>query len=472
MRNAKSRILAAVVGTLSMGAAAAWAAEPTPQDLQNQVQELQAKVSAMEAKQAATSKDLATAIDQMIRDAEKRSQLLATSGEASAGYDEGFFIKAGDAWVLRPGALFQFRNVTSYRDAVGPRNDDSWENGFEVARMKLILTGNAFSKDLEYAFIWESVADSGSLNLTDAWAKYMFADQWGFRAGQFRDPVGHEWLVNDGRLLAVDRSLVDGLMGGGMVGYTQGVTLIYNGERDNNNPISAELGYTDGANQLNTSYVGRGAPFLSSPADPTVPVVGSPGAHVFDWGIAGRVEWKVWGNWTDYADFTAKGNTQDLLVFGAGADWSQGGDGNLIIATVDGQYENTAGLGIYAAGFYRKLTDEMIGSGSSGNDWGGLIQAGYLFHPQWEVFGRYDITFIDHQDLFGPESDEHTFQEITLGVNYYMGKDGSARHRAKVTVDVSYLPNGSPAIAPQLDILDENSAQSEWLLRAQFQLWI
>ena len=57
-------------------------------------------------------------------------------------------------------------------------------------------------------------------------------------------------------------------------------------------------------------------------------------------------------------------------------------------------------------------------------------------------------------------------------MNYYLGRDGSARHRAKVTVDLSYLPNGSPAIAPGLDILDDNAAEAEWMLRGQFQLWI
>jgi hypothetical protein len=469
MRNAKSRIFAAVVGTLSMGAAA-WAADPSPKDLQNQVQDLTAKVAALEAKQASSSKDMAAAIDGMLRDSEKRSQLLATAGDMSAGYDNGFFIKAGDAWVLRPFAIFQFRNVTNFRSSATAKSSDTWDNGFEVARMKVGLEGTAFSKDLTYAFVWDSTPDSGGMILTDAWAKYMFADQWGMRAGQFRDPVGHEWLTSDGRLLAVDRSLMDALLGGGVVGYTQGVTVVYNGERDNNNPLSAELGYTDGANQLNTSFVGRGQP-LTNP-DPTVPIVGSPGAHTLDWGVAGRVEYKVMGDWTDYADFTAKGNKQDLFVLGAGGDWSQGGDGDLFVATVDGQYENAAGLGIYAAGFYRKLTDELTGGGSSGEDLGGLLQAGYMIAPQWEAFGRYDISYIDHMGVFGPGTNDHTFQELTVGLNYYMGVNGDARHRAKISVDLSYLINGSPAIVPAEDILDDNSGNAEWMLRAQFQLWI
>lgn len=465
MRNTKSRLFAAVVGTLSMGAAAAFA-EPTSQDLQNQVRDLQGKVAAMEAKQASSSKDLAAAIDSMIRDSEKRSQLLATSGEASAGYDNGFFIKAGDAWVLKPGALFQFRNVTSYRtDVTG--SGDAWENGFEVARMKLTLEGNAFSKDLEYAFIWDNTAEDGTLTLTDAWAKYMFADAWGFRAGQFRDPVAHEWLVNDGRQLAVDRSLVDGLLGGGYVGYTQGVTLIYGGY-EKNNPLMVEAGYTDGAAQINTDFTGRGNP-LPSP-EPTVPVVGTPGGHSFDWGIAGRLEYKVMGNWADYADFTAKDTAADLLVFGIGGDWSQGGDGDSFVATIDGQYENAMGLGVYAAGFYRRLEGELVGGGESDDDLGLLLQAGYMLGKSWEIFGRYDIVTLGRDAAVG--SDEDTFQEFTLGVNYYLGKDGSAKHRAKVTVDLTYLPNGSPAVAPGLDVLDANDAQEEWMLRGQFQLWI
>ena len=58
------------------------------------------------------------------------------------------------------------------------------------------------------------------------------------------------------------------------------------------------------------------------------------------------------------------------------------------------------------------------------------------------------------------------------GVNYFLGKNGEAMHRAKITVDLNFLPNGSPAMAPGLDILDNNTAQSEWMLRAQFQLWL
>ena len=124
MTNTKSRLFMAVAGVLSLGAVAAWAAEPA-QDIR--IQQLEAKVAALETQQAQNSKDLAATVDSVLRDAEKRSQLLANGGDMGAGYDaDGFYIKAGDAWVLRPSILFQFWNVTDYRQnvpQVGYKND-------------------------------------------------------------------------------------------------------------------------------------------------------------------------------------------------------------------------------------------------------------------------------------------------------------------------------------------------------------
>jgi hypothetical protein len=436
-------MFAAVAGTLALGAAAAWAAEPTQTDAK--IQELEAKVAALESKQAADSKDLATTVDSVLRDAERRSQLLANGGDMGAGYDNGFYIRAGDAWVLRPGALFQFRYVADFRDDAtqndGNQKDDT-EDGFEVARMRLILEGTAFSPDLTYKFQWETQTEGGSVDLLDAWARYMFADDWGFRLGQFKDPVHHEFLTGEQYQLAVDRSLVDSLLGGGLTGYTQGATLIYGGY-NKNNPLNVEVGLTDGLNQANTGFVDQD----------------------FNFGIAGRAEYKVMGDWKSYRDFSAKGNKEDLLVLGGGGDWSQSGSGNVYLGTVDAQYESTSGLGIYGAGLVDHFDAEFTGDNSA-TDWGALVQVGYLLTPNWEIFGRYDFTKFEQNQI----TDHDYFNEITVGVNYFLGQDGSAFHRAKFTVDLSYLPQGSPAPLGQIDVLDDNSGSNEWLLRAQFQL--
>jgi hypothetical protein len=446
MYSATRRLLCAVVATVSLGSAVSWAADTDQQ--QARLRELENKVATLEAQEATNSKDLANTVDAVLRDAERRSQLLANGGDMGAGYDNGFYIRAGDAWVLRPGAQFQFRYIADFRDDANEDdgdNSDDIENGFETRRMKLSLEGTAFSPDLTYKFQWRAATDGGDVALEEAWTRYMFSDDWGFRLGQFKDPVFHEELTSSKYQLAADRSMVNSILGIGEAAYTEGATLIYGGY-NKNNPLNVEVGLTNGVGQDNTSFANKD----------------------FNFGVAGRAEWKVMGDWKSYRDFSAKGNKEDLLVIGAGGDWSQSGDGDILLGTVDAQYENASGLGVYGAFLVDNLDEEFTGSGDSETDYGGLIQVGYLLNPSWELFGRYDITFFDQDQING----EDTFDEITVGVNYFLGQDGSAFHRAKFTVDLTYLPNGSPRPVSGLGILDDNGSSNEWILRAQFQLLI
>jgi hypothetical protein len=280
--------------------------------------------------------------------------------------------------------------------------------------------------------------------LEDAWARWMFSDQWGVRMGQFKDPVHHEELTRSGRQLAVDRSLVNELLGGGVTGWTQGASLIYGGYAKDN-PVNVEVALTDGLGEQNTNFTD----------------------HRFDFGVAGRFEYKAMGDWRSYRDFTAAGNKEDLLVIGVGGDWSQSGDGDVFLGTVDVQYENSGGLGVYGAVLVDNV-DEQFTGGDSTTDWGALVQAGYLLNPSVELFGRYDIASFDQNQT----TDEDTFHEITVGMNYFLGTDGSALHRAKFTVDVSWLPNGSPRAISGIGVLDNNDAGNEIVIRGQFQLLI
>lgn len=466
MTNPKSRMFAAVVGALSLGAAAAWAVEPTQTDAK--IQELQAKVAALEAKQAANTKDLAATVDAVLRDAERRSQLLANGGEMGAGYENGFYIRKGNDWVLRPSVLFQFWNVTDFRQEVvgsGGEEDDRLDNGFEVHRLKFALEGTAM-KDITYCFIWQTSSSDSTLSLLDAWAKYMFADDWGLQIGQFKDPVNKEFLTGDQYLMAAERSLMNQLLGGGFVGYTQGVGLVYGGQNPKN-PWNAIVAFTDGIGQGNTSFTEKTGLF-NTPMDGNYPLPGE-----FDFGVAGRVEYLAFGDWKDYRDFSAQGNKQDLLVLGMGGDWSQSGDGDSFVGALDAQWENASGLGIYGAGLVRYLNTDMSSAADDSTDWGLLAQVSYTLDPQWEVFGRYDITFMDDEAaLIGGTEDN--YQEITVGLNYYL--KAAADHRAKFTVDLTWLPTGAPNSnyfdATAIGAQDENDGSNEFMLRAQFQLLI
>jgi hypothetical protein len=118
---------------------------------------------------------------------------------------------------------------------------------------------------------------------------------------------------------------------------------------------------------------------------------------------------------------------------------------------------------------HANFTDPHDSTGNiSRSDYGALVQAGYLVNKKVELFGRYDLVKIDEDAVAAGAED--TFHEVTAGVNYYLGRDGSYLHRAKLTFDVGYLPNGSPSDQTQSAVLKADD--DEFVFRAQFQLLI
>ncbi len=250
--------------------------------------------------------------------------------------------------------------------------------------------------------------------------------------------------MSDVRQLAVERSLVNATLGGGVEDRVQGVALIID-DGPEGYPWRAEVGYTDGPNSKNTNFVdGGGNAFLS---------VSSP-----DFGVYGRFDYLFFGDWKSYEDFTALGNTEPLLVAGGGVSYSQAGDNQLLLHTVDVQYEHGL-LGAYAA--YLGAYEDNATAGSL-YDYGFLAQAGYLINNKWEPFVRYEFIKIDSK-----QGDFDDYHVIAAGVNYYVMK-----HAAKFTVDLSYLPNGSPINADGLGILNPDADTDQLVLRGQFQLML
>src|SRR5215212_8452345 len=88
---------------------AAYAADPTTQELMDQIKQLQTKVEQLEAKQtqtqSASSAEVAAVVDKIVQDAEKRSKLLQTEGmNILAGHEnDRFFIRSSDgSFLLAP----------------------------------------------------------------------------------------------------------------------------------------------------------------------------------------------------------------------------------------------------------------------------------------------------------------------------------------------------------------------------------
>lgn len=168
------------------------------------------------------------------------------------------------------------------------------------------------------------------MTLLDAWAAYKITPEISVKVGQFKESWSHEKDISFTNQLAVDRTLVDTVIGGNLTDRVQGVSVTYGGTK--NNPIRAEVALHDGANSKNTDF----RDFVGTTANPA------------NFGAGGRFEYKLFGDWANYRDFTAKGNKEDLLVVGGGLDWTQRGDLDTTIAGIDAQYETAWGLNAFA----------------------------------------------------------------------------------------------------------------------------
>ena len=468
MYESKAKIMAPVLGAMVLGAATARAADapdaPRVDDLKQQIQVLQERVRNLESGGTSTrpsvaADDPATISSVLADDAERRSRVLnlAAGGGLTAGYDKGFFLKSEDGnFLLKPSVNFQFRYVANERNDVGGAStEDQFSDGFEVRRARFRFDGNVISPKLTYSFVWDTNRAGGNVTLLDAWAQYQLTPDLAVKGGQFKESWDHERDVSGFQQLAVDRSLIDAFLGGNLTDRVQGVSLILGGTKDR--PYRAELAYHDGANSKNTN-------FQDYPTGASASVVNA-ATH---WGTGLRGEYKLSGDWANYKDFTAKGTKNNLLVVGGGAEYSDHIGYNVLLATADVQWELADRLGIFGA-VNASYNDPHSGSSnSSRTDYGALVQAGYLLNKKWEVFGRYDFVKLDEDAV--PAGAEDLIQEITAGFNYYLGPDGNALHRAKFTVDFTYLPDGSPSDQTQAGVLASDG--DEFLLRAQFQLML
>jgi hypothetical protein len=154
------------------------------------------------------------------------------------------------------------------------------------------------------------------------------------------------------------------------------------------------------------------------------------------------------------------GNSSDLLVLGAGVDYTEDGGNNAWFHTIDAQWENAAGLGVYVA--YYGICSDFEGVLGSSYDCGAIAQIGYMVAPEWEAFGRYGYMDLDETGpLASPDSSYH---ELTLGANWYVG----GGHDCKVTIDATWLCKGAPFDIEGIGVLA--SDKQEFIIRGQFQL--
>jgi phosphate-selective porin OprO/OprP len=146
----------------------------------------------------------------LFRDPQFRDQL-----PLNAGYDNGFFIRSGQDFLLKINGLLQARyvgycasndvnydhNSTLYGTDVG--NDRS---GMEFNRIRLDFSGYAWDPNFTYRIELQA-DDTDSVSIYYAWMNYKFADPAQLRIGLFKPPFGRQELTSNQKLLLVDRSM-------------------------------------------------------------------------------------------------------------------------------------------------------------------------------------------------------------------------------------------------------------------------
>src|SRR5688500_6073114 len=108
--------LAIAASVMAAAPAVTFAQQPSYEELQKRIEQLESRLGQIDQKD--NTKQVDATVNAVLKDAEKRSHLLADGAGLSAGYDKGFFIRSDDGnFLLKPAAIFQFRGVANSNDA-------------------------------------------------------------------------------------------------------------------------------------------------------------------------------------------------------------------------------------------------------------------------------------------------------------------------------------------------------------------
>lgn len=493
MINRSKPLCAAVVSAALAGlGATAWGDDSAQQDVSSEIQALKARIEQLESRQKQQQeqadkkdqeqkrRDEQASFGQVLNDADRHSRLFDETG-ITAGYkDNRFFIGSDDGnFVLRPWFHLQFREITNYRQDLKAGGRDDLENGFEMRRMRFGFDGNVFSPDITYFINWATVRASSTSRVTatsgtgvastasisnnlggvplleEAWLKYNFHDTpFYLKAGQLKDPLLHDQVVSSRYQHSAERSLTADIFANGDA-FTEAATFIY----DPKTWVRTEAGVNHGLRSANTNY-------LDFPT------------NAFDYGVAGRAEFKLFGRWQDYAQVSSVDVKEPLLVIGVGADYSERGHAGQTVGVVDGQYSDQSGLLLYGAavdrytnhnfGIYtQSATGASIAAPSAAvlnratNEYSLLGEVGYTFNHFIEPFGRYEYMRLQGTAA-GSENYVHI---ITAGANFYF-----YGHRLKLTPEIIYLPKGIPIDDTPSDVFASPGGKAELVGEVQLQL--
>lgn len=421
------RVLA-LGGCMLLGAASVAQADATQgNNVQAELAAMRARIAQLEGQQSQgwlnerRAEEVKSLVREVLSDADTRASMQ--EGGINAGYNNGFFIASEDGrFLLNVGGQVQFRYTYNVREGdQGGVGQDKNDGSFSTPRTKIFLDGHVGDPRIQYHIVAESI-NTGGFGLEEYKLSYELADGLTIWGGLVKTPIIREDLIDSRYMLMADRGAFSNFFS---YGRWEGLGVTW----DATDAIRVQGQLVD---NVNTEF-----------------------------GVFGRADFKLAGDWDQAKDFTAWHGEGQSMILGVAAAYLEGahGVGNgfnySTTASVDFTYENE-GWSFYAAA----VADNNKGPAGSNQTYGIVGQASYNFDDKYEPFVRYE--YINYHDKAAGSTD---LSLATAGVNYYVNK-----HAAKFTLDVQYgLRSMNPALtAGMLGDIPDN--RNQVAVRAQFQL--
>ena len=477
----KVGFLAGATATTIAGAAfAGTSANVSYEDLQQRLDAAEAKIAELSTTQNADwlteqrADDIRGLVQDVLADADTRASLQGSGMQA--GYNNGFVISSNDGqWMLRINGLMQNRWVMTHTpERVNPvppgtAQGQTSHHGFETTRAALNFSGTVakdyhFNMRLNYS-PYAQGNTPGPSELEWAYATVDLSDEFSLSLGKQKFGVMREYMVDAGHQQAIERSLSS---------YYWATSSITNGLKLNyaNDSIRANVMYSNGTavTQWNGGNNINGT-FLDDTAD---------------WMLSGRIGYKASGTWEQFDDMTSAQGSEAGMLFGFGwAVWEYNDKiGPALPAgtdvptqwllTLDASMDfggwNLFGSFTYGDDEANALGNTQAANTMDGHQWGWLVQGGYYFTENFEMYGRFE--WLDPKTTNGNDN----IEILTIGANWYL-----AGQNAKLSIDWGYSFDGIATAnvggggytgyvntLPAANAGDDT--EHEWVLRTQLQL--
>ncbi|MEX0887019.1 MAG: porin [Phycisphaeraceae bacterium] len=353
-----------------------------------------------------------------------------------AGYDDGFFLASGDGrFRLDIAGQIQFRYLANRRD--DPDDGESTTTGFQHRRGKIGFTGRLANPDIRFRFRPVTTRNGGDLSVDDLWIAYGLTDALTVTAGSFKLPFTRESLNSSTRLQTVERSYVNAMLG---FGRSTGVQLDYDG----GGPVRLAAMFSDGASSHFEGFHNT----------------------TTDYALTARADVRLAGEQGYARDFSGYSDYGFGSVAGAAVHYEGGNTDddtrNFFTWTVDGS-SYMQNVGLYGAVIGRHDTSVVSGA-EEYDDFGWLVQGGYMINDTVEPFVRYEQLIPDNSRM-----DSHTVELVTAGVNWYI-----RGHDLKWSTDVVWALDPLSGFAGGSDglglLVDSPGASDQVVFRTQVQL--